>query len=43
MYELPYRSMPQVLKSNAQKFADRSAISYKKKGKYLSLSYSEFL
>jgi long-chain acyl-CoA synthetase len=42
MYELPYQSVPEMLKSNAEQFADRIAISYKKKGKYQSLSYSEF-
>ncbi len=42
MYELPHQSIPQMLKSNAQQFADRIAISYKKKGKYQSLSYSHF-
>jgi long-chain acyl-CoA synthetase len=42
MYELPYQSIPEMLRSNAQQFADRIAISYKKKGKYQSLSYSEF-
>ena len=42
MYELPYPSIPQMLKSNAHQFADRIAISYKKKGKYQSLSYSHF-
>lgn len=42
MYELPYRSMPEILKLNAQRYADRIAISYKKEGKYLSLSYRSF-
>ena len=42
MYELPYPTIPQMLKSNAHQFADRIAISYKKKGKYQSLSYSHF-
>ncbi len=39
MYELPYRSLPEMLKSNAQQYVDRIAISYKKKGQYQSLSY----
>jgi long-chain acyl-CoA synthetase len=42
MYELPHQSIPQMLKSNAQQYADRIAISYKKKGKYQSLSYARF-
>lgn len=42
MYELPYRSFPQMLKSNAQRYVDRVAISYKKDGKFLRLTYSEF-
>lgn len=42
MYELPYKSVPEMLKSNAQTYAERVAISYKKDGKYQSLSYSKF-
>ncbi len=42
MYELPYQSLPEMLKSNAQQYVDRIAISYKKGGKYQSLSYGDF-
>lgn len=42
MYDLPYQSVPQMLKSNAQQYVDRIALSYKKGGKYQSLSYGEF-
>ncbi|MBE0576998.1 MAG: long-chain fatty acid--CoA ligase [Desulfuromonadales bacterium] len=42
MYELPYRSVPEMLKLNAQRYVDRIAISYKKDGTFLSLSYGEF-
>jgi long-chain acyl-CoA synthetase len=42
MYVLPHRSLPEILKLNAQKYADRLAISYKKGGKYISLSYRSF-
>ena len=42
MYELPYRSIPEILKLNAERFADRTAISYKKEGTYHSLSYRSF-
>ncbi len=39
---LPYRSIPQMLQINAEKYADRPAISYKKSGAYLSLTYQQF-
>jgi len=42
MYELPYHSVPQMLKSNAQQYVDRIAISYKKEGTYQTLSYGNF-
>jgi long-chain acyl-CoA synthetase len=42
MYELPCPSVPEMLRSNAQRYADRIAISYKKDGHYLSLSYQAF-
>ncbi|MCK4509676.1 MAG: long-chain fatty acid--CoA ligase [Desulfuromonadales bacterium] len=42
MYELPYQSIPETLKSNAQKYVDKIAISYKKNGEYQSLSYGDF-
>lgn len=42
MYELPYRSVPEMLRLNAQQYIDRIAISYKKEGTFLSLSYGEF-
>ncbi len=42
MYELPCPSVPEMLRANAQRFADRIAISYKKDGHYLSLSYQAF-
>ena len=42
MYELPYRSVPEMLRLNAQQYVDRIAISYKKDGTFLSLSYGEF-
>ena len=42
MYELPYQSIPETLKLNAQKYVDRIAISYKKDGEYQSLSYGDF-
>ncbi len=39
---LPYRSIPQMLQNNAEKYADLSAVSYKKGGAYLTLSYQQF-
>ncbi len=42
MFELPYQSFPEMLKLNAARYADRTAISYKKEGKFLSLSYADF-
>ncbi|BHH84985.1 AMP-dependent synthetase/ligase [Desulforhopalus sp. 52FAK] len=39
---MSYQSIPAVLKENAQKFSDKTAISYKKKGGFLSLTYAEF-
>ncbi len=42
MYELPCQSVPEMLRSNSQRYADRVAISYKKDGQYLSLSYLAF-
>ncbi len=40
--QLPYRSIPQMLRENAQKHQDLPAISYKKGGAYLTLSYQQF-
>ncbi len=39
---LSYQSIPAILKENADRFRDRTAISYKKHGVYLSLTYAEF-
>ncbi len=39
---LSYQSIPAILKDNAVKFAQRTAISYKKQGAFLSLTYQEF-
>lgn len=42
MSELPYRSFPDMLKTNARRHAERVAFSYKKDGQYKSLSYHDF-
>jgi long-chain acyl-CoA synthetase len=39
---LSYQSIPAILKDNARKFSGRTAISYKKRGVFLSLTYEEF-
>ncbi len=39
---LPYRSIPQMLQINAGKYADQPAVSYKRGGAYLTLSYEQF-
>ncbi|MFK5927263.1 MAG: AMP-binding protein, partial [Desulfuromusa sp.] len=39
---LPYRSIPQMLQANAEKYADRPAISFKKGGGYITLNYQQF-
>ncbi len=42
MHFLSYQSIPAILKDNARKYAGRTAISYKKRGVFLSLTYKEF-
>ena len=42
MSELEFRSIPAVLKANAKLYQDRTAISYKKRDTYLSLTYGQF-
>ncbi len=39
---ISYQSIPAILRENAEKFGDRTAISYKKKGVYISQTYAEF-
>ncbi len=39
---LSYQSIPAVLRDNAVLFKDKTAISYKKQGAFLSLTYAEF-
>ncbi len=39
---LSYQSIPAVLKDNAKKYSKKTAISYKKRGVFLSLTYEEF-
>ena len=42
MSNLPYRSMPEMLKENALLYSERTAISYKRGETYFSLSYAQF-
>ena len=39
---LPYRSIPQMMQTNAEKHAAQPAISFKKGGGYITLSYQQF-
>ncbi len=39
---LSYKSIPAILKDNATRIGQRTAISYKKRGTFLSLTYEEF-
>jgi len=41
MSDLPFRSIPQMLKVNAVRYAERPAISYKRNGTYRPLSYKQ--
>jgi len=40
--KLPYRSIPQMMQINAEKYADSPAISFKKGGGYITLNYQQF-
>ncbi|BDD88318.1 AMP-dependent synthetase/ligase [Desulfofustis limnaeus] len=39
---LSYQSVPAILKENAQRYAKRTAVSFKKQGVFLSLTFEEF-
>ena len=41
-HQLPYRSLPQMLRESAAQYADQPALSYKRSGSYLTLSYEQF-
>ena len=42
MSNLSYRSIPAMLKENAHRYSERTAISYKRGDTFLSLSYAQF-
>ena len=39
---MSYKSIPAILKDNAVKYSTKTAISYKKRGTFMSLTYEEF-
>lgn len=39
---LPYQSLPQMLRRTAEQHADRPALSYKRSGSYITLNYQQF-
>ncbi|MGA1845707.1 AMP-dependent synthetase/ligase [Deferribacter abyssi] len=42
MEKWPFKSVPQILKHNAEKFSDKPALGYKKGGKFVDVSYARF-
>ncbi len=42
MSDQPYKSIPAMLRVNAERYAQRPAISYKKYGEIITLNYTEF-
>lgn len=42
MRDIPYKSVPDMLRQNAAKFEGRLALKYRKQGKFVTLSYAEF-
>ena len=42
MNVMSYKSIPAILKDNVAKYGKKTAISYKKRGTFLSLTYEEF-
>lgn len=42
MPNVPYQSIPEMLLLNAARFSERPAISYKKDGRFISLTYGQF-
>ena len=42
MNVMSYKSIPAILRDNADRFSGKTAISYKKRGTFLSLTYEEF-
>ncbi len=42
MPSLPFQSVPEMLRDCSERFRDRTALSYKKEGAWVSLSYGQF-
>jgi long-chain acyl-CoA synthetase len=42
MQGIPFKSVPDMLRHNAAKFAGRSALKYRKQGNFVTLCYAEF-
>src|SRR5450631_3194650 len=42
MKEASFRSIPDMLRTNAEKFHGRLALKYRKQGRYVTLSYAEY-
>ncbi|MSN27263.1 MAG: AMP-binding protein [Geobacter sp.] len=42
MNQAPFKSIPDLLRTNASKFRERLALKYRKQGKYVTLSYAEY-
>ncbi len=40
--DMPYKSIPDMLKQNAVKFQERPALKFRKKGNFVTLNYREF-
>ena len=40
--DLPFHSIPQMLRENARRFSDKAAISYRKEGSFITLNYAQF-
>ncbi|BAI80928.1 long-chain fatty-acid-CoA ligase [Deferribacter desulfuricans SSM1] len=42
MIKWPFKSVPEILKHNSVKFADKPALGYKKSGKWVDVTYARF-
>lgn len=42
MEKIPYKSVPNMLKMNAEKHPDKPALGYKKDGKYTTITYKQY-
>ncbi len=42
MFDIPFKSVPDMLRQNAARFGDEPALRYRKQGKLVTLTYAEF-